>query len=359
MKISNFKFTIYNLELKIIFLICNFALLIAILHFALHTLRFATVNAQESSLTINPPLIEIEAIPPTNLEAPLTIKNNSQDEVDLQILLLPITQSGAENGEVQFLSEKDAFPGANKKIAEHIAVREDSRKTTSITLLPKEEKKLDLYVGIDKDEPHSDYYFSIVFLPPKLTNNNKDDTTGSNIRGGIGTNVLLSIGPRNSPKGLIDTFSAPTFLQSGPVPFTVRVKNTGSHYISPEGYVLIENMFGQKIGKVRLHKANVLAGTTRAFISDEEFKEQLKERVKNENSKLPVLTNPIAIWPERFLIGPYKATLTVSLSEKGPELVREIRFFAFPWQILVGIFLLLLILFVVKKRVSMHRDKAR
>jgi hypothetical protein len=315
-------------------------------------------NAQEASLTINPPLIEIEAIPPTTLETPITIKNNSDDEVNLQILLLPITQSGSENGEVQFLSDTDAFPGANKNITEHIEIRERSQKITTVELLPKEVKKLDLYIGIDKDEPYSDYYFSVVFLPPTISKDNNEEISGSEIRAGIGTNVLLSVGQRNRPKGLIDTFSTPAFVQSGPVPFTVRIKNTGTHYLTPSGYIIVENMFGQKIGKVTLHKANILYGTTRAFISDEAFKDQLQKRAKNEKAELPdAMTTPTIIWPESFLLGPYKATLTVSLSDNGPKLVREARFFAFPWQLLIGILVSIVIAFAVKKRVDMRRER--
>lgn len=316
----------------------------------------AAAYAKDSSLTINPPLIEIEADPPTSLEIPISIKNNSEDEFELDISLRPFTQSGKENGQIQFLSEDDAFPGANKDILEQIAVRENSKKVTSITLLPKEEKKLGLYVGIDEKEPHSDYYFSVVFIPkiePITNGADEEPSTGSSIKAGIGMNVLLSVGPKQANKGLIDTFSVPTFLQGGPVPFTVRIKNTSSHYITPSGSVLIENMFGQKIGKVSLHKANILAGTTRAFISDDAYKEQL---AKQKHQGSISTQNPTLTWPETFLLGPYKATLTVSLSDKGPTLVRETRFYAFPFTLLIGILVTIVILIAVKKRVDIRRN---
>jgi hypothetical protein len=340
----------------------TFNFILVLLTFAFCLLPSKTY-AQQSSLTVSPPLIEIEAIPPTSLETPISVKNNSDEEIELQVLLKPFIQSAKENGEVQFLKDTDAFPGANKKIAEHIEIRENSRKITSLTLLPKEKKELDLYVGIDKDEPHSDYYFAVVFLPPAITSkSNEEDDNGSNIRGGIGINVLLSVGPRNDAKGLIEAFSAPSFLQSGPVPFNVRIKNTGSHYITPTGSVLIENLFGQKIGRITLHQANILTGSSRAFVSDESFKEQLKaQQTAEKKGTAPIVpnttvTNPVVIWPEKFLVGPYTATLRVSLSPKGPEMTRQLRFFAFPGQLLIALVIGIVILIVVKKRVDSRRN---
>lgn len=318
-----------------------------------------TASAQEASLTVSPPLLEIEAIPPIELETPIIIRNDSQKSVTLQIMLKPFT-AYSETGDIQFLEGNDAFPGANPKIIDRIKVREKSIPISEVTLGPKEEKKLDLYIGLAASEPHSDYYFGIVFLPTggkTEESDSEEDQNASSIQGGIGINVLLSVGPRTDAKGLIQEFSAPRFLSSGPVPFTVRVKNTGSKYITPKGTIIITNMFGQKIGRVNLLSSNILPGTIRAFINEDLYKETLRteatrEKSNNTAQEEKATFEPKAIWPETFLVGPYTATLRMSLSPEGPELVRDYRFFAFPTQLLLGLILGIALFLTIRTRLK-------
>ena len=319
----------------------------------------ATVHGQATSLSVSPPLIEIEAIPPTTLETPIAIRNDSEEPVELEAVFKPFIASPKANGEIQFLSERDAFPGANKRITERLKIRDNGRDVTTIRLGPNETKTLDLYVGVPDNEPHSDYYFAVIFLPPaqQLENSSEEDEDNvASVRGGIGVNVLLSVGPRDDPKALIEEFSAPALVQSGPVPFTVMIKNTGSHYFTPTGTIIIENMFGQKIGKVDLLEANVLSGTTRAFINEALYREALQKQDKAEKNgdtgtqNTEEIDDTKALWPEVFLVGPYTATLEVSLSPDGPVLTRQTRFFAFPGHVLVALIVLLIMLFVVRQR---------
>src|SRR6185312_6850779 len=137
--------------------------------------------------------------------------------------------------------------------------------------------------------------------------------SNSAVAGGISTNVLLSIGPSGKTTGNIEEFSAPIFTTGGPVPFSLKVSNTSKHFISPQGTILIKNMFGQTIGKVDLLPVNILSNTSRFLPS------------KNA-------LDTHAIWPEKFLLGPYSATLTLALSDQGPVYYRTIYFFALPIQ---------------------------
>ena len=66
--------------------------------------------------------------------------------------------------------------------------------------------------------------------------------------------------------------------------------------------------------------------------------------------------SPVAVWPEKFLLGPYNATLTVSLSDEGPVFKRKIYFFAIPLEYSLGILAIIAIVaFIivrVRKRIS-------
>ena len=76
-------------------------------------------------------------------------------------------------------------------------------------------------------------------------------------------NVLLTVGPKGKTNGILEDFSSPLFVDSGPVAFNVAVKNTSNHFIQPRGEIIIKNMFGQAIGKVSLLQVNILADSTR------------------------------------------------------------------------------------------------
>lgn len=308
--------------------------LFVILHFA------PTAHAQGVSLGISPPVIQIEAKPPASINAPITIENNGDEPVELQIKLRGFTASPKEDGHVAYYPEKD--PRASPEIFEKIQISENDHPRTSIQLAPQEKKTLVMHIGIPKGEPLNDYYFSVIFITK--TDQSDSEKTASQTPAGIAINVLLSIGPKGPTKGEIAQFSSPFFLQAGPVPFTVRLKNTSDHVIVPTGEILIKNMFNQTIGRVDLLPVNILSKTTRALpdgLSDAQgtpsAQLQAQFQKTHEDWQKSVGTDPVALWPETFLLGPYTAQLTVALSDQGPVFRRTIYFFALPLSLLVSI----------------------
>lgn len=337
MQNCNSKFKIFGF---LFFLIFNFAFL---------TFNFDKAEASALSLGVSPPILQIEAVPPASIKTPITIQNLTETTVLLDILFKPFTASKEEDGQVEYLSE-------DLPIFQKMQILDNEHSVKTVTLGPSQSKTLTLHIGIPKDEPAKDYYFSVLFIanpePVVGSNLEKTQTNQTQTAGGIATNVLLSVGPKGQAQGLIEEFSAPLFLEKGPVPFTVRVKNTGEHAIAPSGEILIVNMFGQIVGKVELAPVNILAGTIRAI-------PDLPAEEDSTPSATPqlLMTNdqsPRAFWPESFLLGPYSATLTLSLSDQGPKFSRTIRFFALPIQAFLGIILALLIVFFIRARLSRH-----
>ena len=305
--------------------------------------NLSKARAEGIALKVSPPILQIEAIPPTDFRAPFTIENPSDDPVSLKIIFRPFKSTFAEDGTLEYITEKDLFPGADKDIFEKVAVVDENLVVESLELGPRQKKELELYAHIPKGAPYSDYYFSIIFLTqpqnagptPSLDNGNT-----SSAQAGIAINVLLSVGPKNDAKGQIEEFGTNNFFEDGPVPFTLRVKNTGSRFISPRGLILIKNMFGQAVGRVEIAETNILSGTTRALASDT----PLPENTRKGDS-------PQIIWPERFLLGYYTATLSLALSEDGPLYTREVHFMAFPGKLLIGLLIAVGIVFVIIRRI--------
>lgn len=280
------------------------------------------VHAQTVSVGLYPPILKININPPAGVTQPIVIKNFTDNPVSFAVKFQPFTNSPTDDGEITYLLPNQPVPGNDPKIFEKMQLLDGDHVASVISLKPQEAKTLTLHMGIPQDEPASDYYFSILFINQGIGN---DQSNVSAVAAGIGTNVILSIGPQTATTGFIKAFSAPSFIQHGPIPFTVSIQNNSTHFINPKGTIVIQNMFGQYVGKLNLLQVNILEHSSR-FVPDD----------KN-------LNETHAIWSEKFLLGLYKAKLTVALSDTGPLFTRTIYFFALPTEAIVVIFVMLVI----------------
>jgi hypothetical protein len=275
-------------------------------------------DARGLSLSIDPAIIEIQAIAPSTSTNNITIYNKSNDKVSLRIELKPF-RAKLEDGQLEYLNSKD-FP-----ILKDVQILDNDTVVQSIILEPSQQKILTLDINIPQDTIISDYYFSIVFISDNTSL--LTSSTSSN-QLGIASNVLLSVGPNEAPEGTINEFSSNLFFEKGPVPFTLKLENKGAHFIKPKGQILIKNMFGQSIGRLDLQSLNILANSVREV--------------------------PNTLWKENFLLGYYTANLTLSLSEGGSAFTKSTHFIAFPFQGLI-----LIVAIIIMAAVVNHRLKTR
>jgi len=266
--------------------------------------HLSTAKASGLSLSISPPIIQITTLTPAQIKTPITIQNLGDESVDLDIVFVKI-----KNDE-------------DSSIYKKIQIFEESNPIQSLSLAPKQDKKLFLKIDISKNETDSDHYFSIQFISkPSILNNNLNY---SQIIGGVGINVLLSIGQQNA-SGAIEEFSAPLFLEKATIPFTFKIKNTSSHFITPRGEIIIKNMFGKIVGRIDILPINILKDSSRHL-----------ER----------------LWSESFLLGAYRADLNISLSENGPSYRESISFFVIPVQAVAVALTSLLIGLLIYSRIK-------
>src|ERR1035437_41874 len=319
MKIKNLKFKIS---------------LVSLFTFYVLGFRFAQpAQAQSVDLGIYPPVFQIQSNPSSDIKIPFSIQNFTNSDVPLAISLRPFTADSSENGNISF-TDTTNYP--DPYLPQRIQVLDGDNSIGDITLSPQQKKDLTLEVQIPNNEPKGDYYLSLIFTSNSDTINNR---TSSQATIGIASNILLSVGPFSKPQGKIEEFSTPFFVSKGPIPFTLRVKNSSDHFVTPKGNIVINNMFGQTIGKINLLSVNILSNTVR--------------RIPDS-----LQTNPTeAIWPEKFLVGPYTATLTLALSDNGPLFTKEIVFFAFPLEYLVAILLIVCLIIFIILRVNKNRKK--
>lgn len=314
------------------------------LYFILHT---GSVHAESLDLAISPPIIQITTDSPVDLKTPFTIENLSNEPVIAHIYLQPFKASEAENGSIEFLKTGEQF-GDDPKILDKIRILEKNQEVDTVEIAPKQDKTLVLQIRLPKNEPASDYYFSVILL--KSIENQNVQSSHTQSTGGIGMNVLLTISGKIKATGTIEEFSAPWILERGPVPFTVRVKNQGSHVMAPTGSILITNMYGQQVGKVNLQPVNVLSESIRSLPDSNQSEDKQNSIVQNTT----LMETPHAIWPEQFLLGPYTARLTVKLSDNEPILIKDTHFIGLPVQAVLAFIILIIVLLIVRERVKKH-----
>ena len=334
-------------SIKIIFLTLVFFYLVCILNTKYKILD--TANAQGVSLGVFPPILQIQATPPTNIKSKILIENLGDNPVDLKIGLKPFIASDKENGQVNYSNEYNL---ADPFIFDKMQILDGDTSIDSITLSPGQKKELTLEIALPQNEILGDYYFSIIFMS---ANTPASDSNISGATAGIATNVLLSIGPKGPTQGNIEEFQAPIFMSKGPVPFTVRIRNTSDHFITTKGDIVIKNMFGQSVGKIDLLQVNILSQTVRSV------PDSLQSPGANPSSSfksyLLNLKSNAAVWPETFLFGPYTATLTIALSDQGPLYRRTISFYAFPGETLFGVLIIILVISAIVIRAKKTANK--
>lgn len=300
-----------------------------------------TVHAQEVSLGVYPPLIQLQEEPNNLVEYELVIKNISQEPVDVSILLQPFEPSDSNDGSITFPTQIGTYNKEYETIFKNTVFFTNSQPISDLSLAPNQENNITVSTQLPENIGPGDYYFSVIFISKPINSQNTSTSAG------ISTNVLLTVGAKSEATGELVEFSTNTFFEKGPVPFTVTVKNTSENVITPTGEILITNMFGQKVGKITLLPMNILANSNRSFSDTSQLP-------KDMNDKTILSLKPQAIWNESFLLGVYNATVTIHLSEEGPIFSKTISFYAFPAQFIVGFIIALIIVLLIRSRLKKH-----
>lgn len=300
--------------------------------------------AQEFHISIEPTVIQIDATPPAEFQAPFRITNLSNTSITLTPLLIPIESE--DDGQVRL--NLKAEENLSTVIRDRISIIDGNESVTKITLRPGEAKNLILFMNLKEGDPVGDYYFSVVF---NSEGRNIEDSSSSSIPAGIGMNVLVSLGPKVSPTAEIVDFSTSKILTSGPVFFSLKLKNTGKHLIQPEGSVRIKNMFGKEVAKLKILPQYILANSERFLIDEAQASPsaQLSEIMSKNKNGFPSIA-----WDEKFLLGFYTATVELKLEENGPEVGQDFVFFAIPLQVIAIISGLIFVILGIFLRINLR-----
>lgn len=335
-----------------------------------------SASASTFSLGVFPPILEIIAKPGAEVRAKLRIINYG-DSASLRVYP-QLFKVADEMGNIEPIGIRE-----EKEIEEVLGwVSLESASEIfpgEINLGTNETRDFSLILKIPKNAKEDDHYFTVFF---ELIPFAQISETHAKAAARVGANVLLTVSERTIiPKyGEIVEFSAPKFVESGPVKFTLRVKNNGRTFFKPIGEIRIYNTLMRQTGEIAILPQNILAGTTRA-LQDKSILAQMKEQkvlgAKKEVSSIKhkVLSikyiskflnllfiphteyslntsTPTLLFPRTFLLGRYTAVASFTLDEKGPTLTAKTTFYAFPIRIALAVIIVVSLLSGIKKRLK-------
>lgn len=310
--------------------------------------------AEQISIGAYPPRIIFDASPSDELSAPLEVQNFSEVPVTLSVSFQQFRQSESENGTINFIENTEEF----RSFLKNIELTDQGVSVQRLLLAPKQKKSLNLQISIDSNPQPKDYNFSIVFTTSEqlpVTDDIKN--TRIHVYGSVAVPVLLTIGNQHTQEITIEKFSTFPFVQNGPVPFILKVHNASAQRAAVTGTLNITNMFGQKIGKIVLPKTYILGESSRYILNavSSEYTDYIRKIAQSSSNKTSLINN--IIWGEKVLLGPYAATISLSVNDSATLFTRTIYFFALPYSIIIGLILGIVFFLFLRKRVKRYLEK--
>lgn len=290
-----------------------------------------------SAMTITPVRYEIQGNPEQTLVKEMTIINEDSTSVTYYSSFANFEAQG-ETGSASFVEPKDDI-GTWMKTDE------------SVTLLPGEQKTVSFSVAIPKGATPGGH-FGVIFWG--TSPENSADGKQLAVSAKTGLLVLLTVnGAVKEGGGLLDFSTANNkfWYNSLPVSFTYRFQNTGGDRIKPMGAIKLRSFAFIPVKKLEANpvNGNILPASTRKFTVD------WVKYVPPEDT--PVLTGFIKNFSSRaiyqwknFAVGLYSANLDLTYGTLAQNVKKSAFFFVFPWQLLICLIVLFIIVFFIGKK---------
>lgn len=283
---------------------------------------FYQINAQSTSgISAIPPRLEITALPGKTISKEIKVRNESNVERILSTSVKDFIVTDDKGTPIQL--DSDASQNNRWAASSWIHISE-----TKIKLKAGETKSLILTV-IVPDNALSGGHYAMVLHSPK--NETILTQTGSAVETNVGTLVYITVPGDIKQNAQIKDFSAPKFLEFGPVKFISNITNLSDIHIAPDGVIAITNWFGGNTANMALDKINIFPNTSRTFNN---------------------------ILDKKWLFGRYKAQILAGYGTAGGSLVATVFFWVIPWRlvILILVVIALIIALIVLNKNKPHRQ---
>jgi hypothetical protein len=224
----------------------------------------AFVSAEESgmSLTIAPPIFQINLQPGETWSSSIAVVNNNP--YDLTLFADPVLfKPSGESGSPVFISHPDEESPDTSSLAHWITVPQGA-----LEVLREQTYYLPLTISVPFDAPPGGHYAAVL-----IGNHAPEGSSeGSNVSvtSSIAALIFLSVSGDVIEKGRIRDFvTEKSLYETAEATLSLRFENQGNVHLLPQGNIVIYNMFGKVRGTIPVnhHKdyGNVLPESIRKF----------------------------------------------------------------------------------------------
>lgn len=281
-----------------------------------------TVHAQptptRSGIQISPLTYNYEIKPGGSQTSKIILKNLNQDALNYIAEVEEFTQASDE-GAPTFSNEAET--GLTNSIANWFTFGPEGKGT----ILPGKEQEIPFTVNVPQDAEPGGHYAAVFGRQVKDL---EAGATEVGVTSRVGTLILISVPGKLTNGAEITDFQAPKYVWSGPISFSMKVKNTGSVHYDAIGSVLIKPwLLGET--KFDLGTHTILPGNTRTFVKD---------------------------WTKKYPFGYFNVTPVVTDGAKGEVTLPSVSVLAVPLIIvipsLLGLILLIVLISFIRKHVK-------
>jgi len=226
---------------------------------------------------------------------------------------------------VEGLISQKAILALNKNYSPNAGVSWIKPEISEIYLNHGERVKFNIQIKVPKDIDAGGYYAGVL----AVTKGIGKDNDNIKLINRVGTSILMSVpGIVSKDMSILKFSNDRSFYLNGPVNFFTKVVNLGNIHFSPVGEISVYNFLGKKVGQIPLDKALTLPGQSQKWHST---------------------------WDEKWILGIYKAHLTMRYGKDEDQVLeREIKFWAFPFHILI---IILVIIYLFHKIIQKWQKK--
>lgn len=268
-------------------------------------------TAGSTTFSLTPALQELKVDPGYTGTFTITITNKSQIAVPFQVYTRNFLADGID-GKITFGDDDSSSYAAGDWMVPS---------TDSILLEPEGKQEVEIAVSVPTNAEPGGHYASVLFeqvIPPTVSGKNSQVQVATRMTALVYFTVsgdiieagqILGAKSGESCSAVVCGLEVPSFVDHGPVPFTFLFNNTGNIHVRPKGTITI-SQFGREIAKIPVEDRAVLPNSQRKFTTT---------------------------WDRALLIGPYDAKLHLTYGSKNYQLTADTKFWAFPWQIVLGI----------------------
>ena len=338
-QITRYKqFSIFNFQFS--------KLLILILFVSWSLFLVPFVNAQQVSLSISPPLLELFIKPGKAIMVAYKL-DNLGDPTFLNLKILPF-EAKDNLGNIRI---KPEFEGPVRFSLDNADLTLDQ----PFFLKTNDSQQILLRIRIPENITDGDYYYSLLAetTPPTASEGigsaRAKATIGSNILVTISNSGNIDIKPKialfSTRGGLTLGQNIKVFDSSDKIPVVLTVVNKGKNMMKPEGQISLKGNFGETI-KYDIISKNILAESERLLEATPSA--QIDCENNRTDAACRVSTSLIL---SGFFIGKYNLSTEIRFGENSPTIFGSTTFYAFPFKIMGGIILAtIIIVFIIKRR---------